>query len=146
VELSIQTALLNVSDLQRSLRFYQEVFDLPVISQREGVVALIITETHRRQVLVLRDVMGHAHHGGGQEIGMRALALEAASTQELDEIQTRLKDRNAFVGGKTADNWRVVVGVDPDRISVSIASSLTGSPIASEHWKVLDDFVYTIAR
>jgi catechol 2,3-dioxygenase-like lactoylglutathione lyase family enzyme len=146
MELTIQTALLNVSDLQRSLTFYQEVFDLHLVSQREGVAALMISEAHRRQVLVLRDLMGNAHHGGSNEIGMRILALEAASSEELDEIEKRLKDRNAFVANKQSDNWRAVVGVDPDRVTVSVASSLTGSPIAKEHWQVLDDFVYTVGQ
>jgi catechol 2,3-dioxygenase-like lactoylglutathione lyase family enzyme len=146
MELTIQTALLNVSDLQRSLAFYQEVFDLHVVSQRDGVAALMISEAHRRQVLVLRDLMGNAHHGGSNEVGVRMLALEAASSEELDEIEKRLKDRDAFLGDKQSDNWRAVIGFDPDRVTVSVASSLTGSPISTEHWQILDDFVYSIAR
>ena len=53
MELSIQTALLHVTDLKRSIEFYQDVFDLPLTSQQEEVAVLMVSETSRRQVLLL---------------------------------------------------------------------------------------------
>ena len=52
MELSIQTVLINVTDLKQSIEFYQDVFDLHLTSQREEVAVLMVHETDRRQVLL----------------------------------------------------------------------------------------------
>ena len=36
------------------------------------------------------------------------------------------------------------MGVDSDRIQVSVSSSLTGAPIRSEDWNHLDQMVYEV--
>ena len=36
------------------------------------------------------------------------------------------------------------MGLDPDRIEVSVSSSLAGTPITSEDWQNLDDTIYAI--
>ena len=62
MELSIQTALLNVTDLQRSIDFYKDVFDLGLISRGDEVAALMILEANRRQVLLLRELRGSVNN------------------------------------------------------------------------------------
>ena len=52
MELSLQTVLVNVTDLAQSIKFYQDVFDLRPTSQREEAAGFMINETSRRQVLV----------------------------------------------------------------------------------------------
>ncbi len=52
MEISIQTALLNVTDLQHSIDFYQDVFELRLISRAEEVASLMVSETNRSQVLL----------------------------------------------------------------------------------------------
>jgi hypothetical protein len=42
--------------------------------------------------------------------------------------------------------WEAIVGVDPDRIEVSVSSSLTGVPIDSKHWDHLDQMVYEVGE
>ena len=54
MELTIQAALLNVSDLNQSIDFYRDVFDLRVVSQADRVSVLMVSEKDRRQVLLLR--------------------------------------------------------------------------------------------
>ncbi len=86
MQLSLQAALMNVRNLDRSIEFY---------------------------------------------VGPRVLMLEADRPDQLDVIEQRLTERNAFVGRRRTDTWEAVVGVDPDRIEVSVSSSLTGVPIQS---------------
>jgi catechol-2,3-dioxygenase len=146
MNLSIQTALLNVHDLERSIDFYRQVFDLGLVSQGNQVAALMINDTDRRQVVVLREVGTGALHAGRHSIGLRLLSFEVGSPDELEVIEQRLKDRNALVGQRRTEAWRAVIGRDPDGLELSISSSLTGDPIQTDDWKVLDEMVYTIGE
>lgn len=147
MQLSIQAALLNVRDLHRSIEFYQDVFGLRPAAREDRVAALMIDETSRRQVLVLREVGGaNAVHLGRGSIGLRALTLEADTPEELNAIAQRLTERDAFIGRRRTETWEAIVGIDPDRIEVSVSSSLTGHPIESTDWDHLDQMVYEIGE
>ena len=144
MELSIQTALLNVTDLQQSIDFYQDVFDLRLTSQDEEVAALMVSESNRRQVLLLRALRSGSHRPGRHSVGLRMLSFEAASPIELETIERKLVERDALVWRKETDAYLGLMGVDPDRTEICAASSLTGSPISSEDWQELDDAIYAI--
>jgi catechol-2,3-dioxygenase len=144
MELSIQTVLLNVTDLKQSIEFYQDVFDLRLTSQQEEVAALMVYETNRRQVLLLRELQRHSFHAGRRNVGLRMLSFEAGAPSELDAIERRLAERHALVWHGQTDTYRAIMGVDPDRTEIAVASSLTGIPISSDDWKHLDDSIYTI--
>lgn len=146
MRLSIQASLLNLSNLDRSIAFYRDVFALPVVARGDRVAALMIDETSRRQVLVLRELGPQPIHLGRGTIGPRLLALEAGSPGELDVIEQRLLERKAFAGRRRTETWQAIVGVDPDRIQISVSSSLTGAPIRSEDWNHLDQMVYEVGE
>jgi catechol-2,3-dioxygenase len=147
MQLSIQAALLNVGNLDRYVEFYQDVFGLRPTAQDDRVAVLMIDEMSRRQVLILREVAGaHPVHMGRGSIGPRLLALEADTPDELDVIEQRLTERKAFIGRRRTDTWEAIVGVDPDRIEVSVSSSLTGAPIESAHWDHLDQMAYEVGE
>ena len=146
MDLTIQASLLNVRNLERSLEFYLDVFEFVQSAREDLVAALMINETDRRQVLVLREVPDRAPHHGRMGIGPRLFALEARSLGELHIIEDRLVARRALVGRAKTETYEAIVGVDPDRIEVSVAASVTGSPIRTEDWHHLDDMVYRIAE
>ena len=147
MQLSIQGALLNVRNLDRSIEFYRDVYDLRPVAREDRVAALMIDEGSRRQVLILREVAGpNPVHMGRGSIGQRLLALEAGTSDELDVIEQRLTERHAFIGRRRTDTWEAIVGVDPDRIEVSVSSSLTGVPIESKDWHHLDQMVYEVGE
>ena len=79
-------------------------------------------------------------------IGPRLLGLEAGSVAELDVIQQRLTERNAFTGRRKTETWEAIVGVDPDRIEIAVSSSLTGDPIQWQDWAHLDQMVYEVGE
>src|SRR5579862_2956151 len=97
MELTIQTVLLNVSDLKQSIDFYRDVFDLHVVSEADRVTALMVNENDRRQVLLLRQLGRNAYHGGRGNIGLRMLSFEVGSLEELETIEQRLVERQALV-------------------------------------------------
>jgi catechol-2,3-dioxygenase len=144
MELSIQTVLLNVTDLEQSIEFYQDVFELRLISQREEVAALMVYETNRRQVLLLRELSRNSTRAGRRSLGLRMLSFEVGEPNELDVIERKLVERNALVWHAQTESYRAIMGVDPDRTEIAVASSLTGTPISSDDWKNVDDAIYTI--
>jgi len=144
MQLSMQAILLNVSNLDRSIEFYRGVFELRLAAQGDRVAALMINEASRRQVLLLRELGPQPSYPGRGSIGPRLLALEAGSPGELDVIEQRLQERKAFGGRRRTEAWEAIVGIDPDRIQVSVSSSLTGAPIRSEDWNHLDQMVYEV--
>src|SRR5712692_3692033 len=146
MQLSMQAMLLNVSNVDRSVEFYRDIFELRLVARGDRVAALMIDETSRRQVLVLRELGPQPIHLGRGTIGPRLLALEAGSPGELDVIEQRLLERKAFAGRRRTETWQPIVGVDPDRIQISVSSSLTGAPIRSEDWNHLDQMVYEVGE
>ena len=144
MELTIQAALLNVSDLNQSIEFYRDVFDLRVISQADRISVVMVSEKDRRQVLLLRQLGRNAYHGGRGNIGYRMLSFEVGSLQELEVVERRLVERQALVWQGQTEIYRAIMGLDPDRIEVAVASGLAGTPITGEAWQNLDDTIYAI--
>jgi catechol-2,3-dioxygenase len=144
MEPTIQTVFLNVSNLERSIDFYRGVFDLSVVSRGDRAAAVMVNQTGRRQVLLLREAGRNAFHAGRGAIGLRMVSFEVASTDELELIESRLEQRDALVGHRKTATYVAIWGLDPDRIEVAVSSSLTGSQIRMEDWNRLDDVIYVI--
>jgi catechol-2,3-dioxygenase len=145
MQLSIQSILLNVSDLDLSIAFYAEVFEFSIDAKQTDVAALKVGASDRRQVLVLRATRGTLHPGRGV-IGARLLAFEAASLDEVHLVEARLEVRKALIGRRRANGWEAVFGHDPDRNEVAITASLSGEPIGQDDWSVLDEAVYAVGE
>jgi hypothetical protein len=99
-----------------------DVIDRPA-ALGDRVAALMIDVTNRRQVLVLGEAGGpHPIHVGRGSIRPRLLALETGSPGELDLIEQRLAHRQALLGRRRTQAWEGIVGVDPDRIEVTVSA------------------------
>jgi catechol 2,3-dioxygenase len=144
--LSLQSVLLNVTDLDRSVQFYEEVLGLTVLARHEQVAVLTINDSGRRHVLVLREVGERAHHGGRQAVGLRFLSLETGSPEDLDVIEQRLAQRGALIGRRDRADWQAVFGVDPDRVDIAVSTGPGGSPIGPEGWERPDDILYQMGE
>src|SRR5580693_1855829 len=90
MEVTMQSLILSVVDLDRAREFFTEVFGFPLITQRKDVAVLEVNEQGRSQVLVLRGNPRAAHPGRGT-IGARVIGFEVASAEELRQIEERLK-------------------------------------------------------
>ena len=145
MHLSLQSILINVSDLDRSVAFYSDVFEFPIYVRETDVAALEVSASVRRQVLVLRGTSNFRHSGRGV-IGPRLISFEAGSLDEVNLVGARLDVRNGLVGRRRAKGWEAVFGVDPDRNQVSIAAGLSGEPIGEDAWTMLDEAVYVVGE
>lgn len=143
--LSIQSILLNVNDLDRSVAFYSNVFEFHVYVRETDVAALEVSASDRRQVLVLRS-RGNFRHPGRNVIGPRLISFEAGSLDEVNLVEARLDARKGLVGRQRANGWEAVFGIDPDRNQVSIAAGLSGQPIGDDDWSILDEAVYVVGE
>ena len=144
MDLTIQAVLLDVSDLKQSIDFYREVFGLRVVSEAYRVTVVMVSDKHRRQVLLLRELGRNADHGGRGYIGPRMLSFEVGSLAELETVEQRFVQRQALLWHRQTDTYRAILGLDTDRIEVCVASSLAGTPITGEDWQNLDDAIYAI--
>jgi catechol 2,3-dioxygenase len=142
--LSLQSVLINCTDLDRSVQFYEEVLGLTVSARQEETAVLMINQSGRRHVLVLREVGERAHHGGRSTSGVRFFSLETASSDDLDVIEQRLAERGALIGRQQRPDWQAVFGVDPDRVNIGVATGPGEAPIAAEGWTHPDSMLYVV--
>lgn len=114
----VTSAVLFVSDLDRSVSFYSDVFSCRV-SLREAGASLLLTPSGF-QIYVIAKGPREPHPTGG--IGDRHLIWAAGSVAALEHFEAVLRSRGAHtetytdVGGVT-----FVEGRDPDGIRVMIA-------------------------
>ena len=145
MEVTIQSLILVVGDLGRSIEFYSDVFSFPLVAQRQEVAVLQISQAHRSQALVLREFQRAKHPGGGS-IGIKVLGFEVASPEELGQVQERLVERDAYDKRIRRDLSETVLGVDPDRNTIAVTAGLTGAPPQMAEWTDPDEIIEAIAH
>jgi catechol-2,3-dioxygenase len=145
MEVTIQSLILTVGDLERSIEFYTSIFDFPLVAQRQQVGILQINQAYRSQVLVLRESQGGRRPGGGS-IGVKVIGFEVALPEELDQIEKRLAERSANVRRLQRDSYETVIGADPDNYAISISASSTGRPSQMAEWSAPDEIIKAIAQ
>ena len=143
--MKFQGVVVNVLDLERSIDFYREVLDFKLLSQKEQLAAMSAPGTDEPRVIVLR-AFGSSPGGGARHVGVRALVLEVDSADELERIASELSARKLLVSRRDHDEWKAVVGRDPDAVAVALAWHPGGGRITEDGWKTLDDFLYGIGE
>ncbi len=110
------SCLMEVSDLDRSIRFYCDVFECR-ISIHEPDAALLLTPEGFQ--LYLRVSGTHSRRYIG-DLGIVHLIWSTDSKAELDRIEHRLHAHYPSTHTSTANGVRFVDGVDPDGCRVLI--------------------------
>jgi catechol-2,3-dioxygenase len=113
----IGSAVMFVQQLDRSIRFYQDVLALQVADQSATAALLVSPEGAE---LILRS-MGStgAHPLGG--VGVQYVIWTAAGREDLERCERALKERSAYRETRGSDGILVVEGHDPDDMVVMIA-------------------------
>jgi catechol-2,3-dioxygenase len=144
--MNFQSVVVNVSNLDKSIEFYQDVYGFTLLSRKDQMAAIAAPETDRPQVLVLRAI-GSAGRVGARHIGIRALVLEVESVDALEQIEQALDKEGCLVGRLTDHaTWTAVVGHDPDRNAIVTGSGLGTEPITLESWASLDESLYGLGE
>ena len=114
---ALRSTMIAVSDLQRSVAFYQEVGPFEEIV-REDAVAVLGDILPASVVLILREARSIYARRGQQALGLRSITFNVGSLGELDRIESVLRDRDLFtsrqsLAGGAAELLR---GRDPDNL------------------------------
>jgi hypothetical protein len=72
--------------------------------------------------------------------------LEVDSADELERIAGELSARKLLVSRRDHEEWKAVVGRDPDALAVALAWHPGVGRITEDGWKTLDDFLYGIGE
>jgi catechol 2,3-dioxygenase-like lactoylglutathione lyase family enzyme len=144
--MNFQSVVINVSDLDRSIEFYVDVFGFTVLSKRDRLAALSAPGSERPQVLVLRAFGTSGRSAGGGHIGIRAFVLEVGAT-ELEQIEKALERRKSLAQRITDHaTWKGVVAHDPDRMAVVVGSAIGSAQIGNESWAALHESLYGLGE
>jgi catechol-2,3-dioxygenase len=113
----IGSAVMFVQQLDRSIRFYQDVLTLEVADQSPTAALLVSPEGSE---LILR-AMGSAgaHPLGG--VGVQYVIWTAADHEDLTRCERVLRERGAYRETRSSDGIQLVEGHDPDDTVVMIA-------------------------
>jgi predicted enzyme related to lactoylglutathione lyase len=115
-------ASLTVSDLQRSLTFYRDVVGFTVDRkfEREGRLAAVALKAGAVELLLGQD---DGAKGEGRVKG-EGFSLQITTSQDVDALAKRIKDRGGLLTTEPADVWgaRVFRMQDPDGFRLTISS------------------------
>lgn len=112
----IQSAVMFVQELDRSVNFYLAVLGLKQVS-RDATAALLSSAAGSQ--FILRSLGSNAQHPLGG-VGVQYVIWSAAGRDELDRCQRALQERSSYRETRTYEALTVVEGRDPDDITVMI--------------------------
>jgi catechol 2,3-dioxygenase-like lactoylglutathione lyase family enzyme len=110
------SCLMEVSDLDRSIRFYCDVFECRV-SIHEPDTALLLTPDGFQLYLRVSETSLRRNIG---DLGVVHLIWSTDSKAELDRIEDRLRAHYPSTHTNTANEISFIDGVDPDGCRVLI--------------------------
>jgi catechol 2,3-dioxygenase-like lactoylglutathione lyase family enzyme len=128
---SIRSALIGVSDLDRSVAFYEDVTNLREIMRADRMVVLGAQETSSF-TLYLRHTRA-ATHPGQQAAGVRSLVVDVVELSELDRVEARLQAHESFGARRRIQEthpFELVQGHDPDRLSLTFLAYEAGAQMS----------------
>lgn len=113
----VASSVLFVTELERSVSFYRDLFGGEVSLRAEGEAALLLTPGGFQLYIIERG--RHAqHHPGG--LGHHLLMWTTDSPEGLKFFEQALKDSGSYTGTHSADQVTFVEGRDPDGIRVVV--------------------------
>lgn len=113
----IASAVIRVSDLRKSVRFYRVAFEFHV-AVREHNMALLVAPSGFQLYLNAIDPSRRRDRG---TIGVEFLIWATDSLDELEAIAARLRSYDPAVFTRTENGVTFIEACDPDQIRVVVA-------------------------
>jgi len=127
-------AVLYVSDLDRSVRFYADAFGLQEIAREGGAMAFLrAAGSSNHHDLALMSVGANAPRPPRGSTGLYHLAWEVAAIDELAEAMRALANLGALTGMSDHGATKSLYGQDPDGIEFEVMWL-----VPREHWGEYD--------
>ena len=142
---AIRSTLIAVSDLERSIAFYQELGPFDVIA-REQAVAVLGHVSPTSIGVMLRETE-HIDEGrqGQQSLGLRSEIFNLGSLSELNRIESFLRGRHLFTARRSSpDNFSdFIIGRDPDDLPL-VFVYYAEEVLGSDYYRNMLDLVYSV--
>jgi len=114
-------AVLYVSDLARSLDFYERAFGFRVVDRMgDQAVFLRAAHTENHHDLALMSVGAAAPRPPRGSVGLYHLAWQVATVEELAEMAARLAEMDALTGMSDHGVSKSLYAQDPDGIEFEV--------------------------
>jgi catechol-2,3-dioxygenase len=116
-------AVLYVRDVERSVRFYQDVLGFRTVMGMPGAAFLQAEGSTNDHDLGLFQVGPQAADSGAgrTSVGLYHLAWEVDTLDELDRVFGRLVESGALVGSSDHGTTKALYGRDPDGIEFEVS-------------------------
>lgn len=126
-------AVLYVSDLDRSVSFYENVLGFHQVMGFPGAAFLQAPGSSNDHDLGLFQVQGAGPSlAGSQTVGLYHLAWEVDTLRSLEEVSKALIGGNAMVGATDHGTTKALYGRDPDGIEFEVCWLVPAEHIDSE--------------
>ncbi|QYH36263.1 VOC family protein [Salinibacterium sp. M195] len=112
----LSSAVMFVSDLDRSIAFYCDLLGLTCSVRDESAALLVCGEGYE---LYLRGKHAHPSRVSGA-VGLQYLIWSADSVEELQRCEEVLRRQSRHVRREHLDGFDVVEGRDPDHLAVMV--------------------------
>jgi len=142
----MNAAMVSVTNLDHSSEFYQQVLEVEEVL-REDRIAILGSDQPGSSVLILRESERQSLHPGRSSSGVRSLGWEVSNRVKLAEIEGRLRNHNAFRERRVlqeVSEFDVVIGQDPDRLSLVFAVSVTDTRLTATSFNRTSFAMYSI--
>jgi hypothetical protein len=142
---AIRSTLIAVSDLERSIAFYQELGPFEVIAREQDVA--VLGNVSPSSIAVILRATEHIDEGrqGQQSLGLRSETFNLGSLSELNRIESFLRSRNLFTARRnSADNVSdFIIGRDPDDLPL-VFVYYAEETLGNDYYKNMLDLVYSV--
>jgi len=142
---SLRTALVVVSDLDRSVAFYRELGPFEEIV-REDAVAVLGDAAPASVVLILREARSIFARRGQQSLGLRSVTFNVRSLGELDRIESVLRARDLFtLRHSLADGAAELLrGRDPDNLPLVFVSFAEEDTLGLAYYRAVATLAHSL--
>jgi catechol-2,3-dioxygenase len=142
---TLRSTLIAVSDLERSVAFYQRVGPFGAIAEGDGVAVLGSTSP-RSPVLLLRETRSlHQMRHGQQSLGLRSITFNVGSKAELDRVEAALRSGDHFTERRHVEDGasELIRGRDPDNLPLVFVFYATDT-VGPEYYKTIVSLIYSM--
>jgi hypothetical protein len=140
-----RSALVAVSDLDRSIEFYRELGPFEVVL-REDDVALLGEASPDSFGLILRQTSSiYPTRHRQQSLGLRLITFNVGSLGELDRIELQLRKSDHFTERRNVAEGasEVVLGRDPDNLPL-VFVYYAEETLGPDYYRTIADIVFSL--
>jgi catechol-2,3-dioxygenase len=141
----LRSALISVSDLDRSVAFYREIGSLQEMA-REDAVVVLGEESTASMILILREVRSrHQVRHGQQSLGLRSITFNVRSTTELDRTEAVLRSHDLLTERRPMAQGAAdfVRGRDPDNLPL-VFVCYAGDTVGPDYYRTIVNLYYSL--